>query len=92
MVSSEGFLTAFWADVGYVKLMINFHTPERGQVLRRVTGQVDKEMRGAPTVGVEYNNFMGGTDLVDFFICGLYIVHHSSPGEKVVEILVPLSV
>ena len=42
MSDEEGFLAAFWADVGFVKLMSNFHTPESGQVLRRVTGQADK--------------------------------------------------
>ena len=66
LMSQEGFLAAFWADVGFVKLMSNFHTPECGQVLRRVTGKADKEERGAPTVGVDYNHFMGGTDLKDF--------------------------
>ena len=74
LMSKEGFLAAFWADVGYVKLMSNFHSPEQGQVLRRVSGQADKQERGAPTVGVEYNNFMGGTDLVDF-VRGLYTTH-----------------
>ena len=74
LMSEEGFLAAFWADVGYVKLMSNFHSPEQGQVLRRVSGQADKEKRGAPTVGVEYNHFMGGTDLQDF-IRGLYTTH-----------------
>ena len=74
LMSKEGFLAAFWADVGYVKLMSNFHSPEQGQVLRRVSGQADKQERGAPTVGVEYNSFMGGTDLVDF-IRGLYTTH-----------------
>ena len=74
LMSKEGFLAAFWADVGYVKLMSNFHSPEQGQVLRRVSGQADKEKRGAPTVGVEYNHFMGGTDLQDF-IRGLYTTH-----------------
>ena len=54
--------------------MSNFHSPEQGQVLRRVSGQADKEKRGAPTVGVDYNNFMGGTDLADF-IRGLYTTH-----------------
>lgn len=74
LMSKEGFLSAFWADVGFVKLMSNFHTPESGQVLRRVTGKADKEARGAPTVGVEYNHFMGGTDLKDF-VRGLYTTH-----------------
>ena len=74
LMSKEGFLAAFWADVGYVKLMSNFHSPEQGQVLRRVSGQADKEKRGAPTVGVEYNAFMGGTDLQDF-VRGLYTTH-----------------
>ena len=59
LMSEEGFLAAFWADVGYVKLMSNFHSPEQGQVLRRVSGQADKQKRGALTVGVEYNHFMG---------------------------------
>ena len=74
LMTSEGFLAAYWADVGYVKLMSNFHSPESGQVMRRVTGQADKEARGAPTLGVEYNNFMGGTDLKDF-IRGMYTTH-----------------
>ena len=73
-MSNEGFLAAFWADVGFVKLMSNFHTPESGQVLRRVMGKADKEERGAPTVGVDYNHFMGGTDLKDF-VRGLYTTH-----------------
>ena len=59
LMSRDGFLAAFWADVGYVKLMSNFHSPEQGQVLCRVSGQADKDKKGAPTVGVEYNNFMG---------------------------------
>ena len=67
-MSQEGFLAAFWADVGYVKLMSNFHSQEQGQVLRRVSGQSDKQ---EPTVGVEYNNFMGGTD----YIRGMYTTH-----------------
>ena len=74
LMSKEGFLAAFWADVGYVKLMSNFHDPEAGQVLRRVSGQADKDQRSTPTVGVEYNHFMGDTDLQDF-IRGLYITH-----------------
>ena len=60
-MSREGFLTEFWSDVEYdSKIMSNFNGPVKVQVLRRVSGQADKEERSAPAVGVEYNNFMGG--------------------------------
>ena len=51
LMTSEGFLAAYWADVGYVKLMSNFHSPESGQVMRRMTGQADKEARGRRLLG-----------------------------------------
>ena len=88
-MSREGFLAAFWADVGYVKLMSNFHSPEQGQVLRRVSGQADKEERGAPTVGVEYNNFMGGTDL-RLGRLRARLVHYPPPRQEVVALSVLL--
>ena len=53
--------------------MSNFHTPEQGMVLRKVRGQADRETRGAPLVGQEYNDFMGGTEKKDF-IRGLFTV------------------
>ena len=65
-MTDPGILAAFWSDVGQVKLMSNFHGPKSGFVLRRVSGQTDRVMRPAPTVGVEYNDGMGGTDLFDF--------------------------
>ena len=82
LMSQEGFLAAFWADVGFVKLMSNFHTPESGQVLRRVTGKEDKEERGAPTVGVEYNHFMGVQGLCPGAL------HHPPPREKMVVLFI----
>ena len=65
-MSPEGILAAYWADVGFVKLMSNWHGPEAGQVLRRVEGQADKVERESPLVGEHYNGLMGGTDLNDF--------------------------
>ena len=70
-MTSDGLLTAFWADVGYVKMMSNFHGPESGEVLRCESGRADRVTREAPVLGVEYNYKMGGTDLMDF-IRGLY--------------------
>ena len=70
-MTESGILAAFWSDVGNVKLMYNFHGPRSGHVLRRVSGQADRVPRCAPTVGVEYNDGMGGTDLFDF-MRGLY--------------------
>ena len=66
MMAEPGILAAFWSDVGFVKLMSNFHSPVEGQVLRRVKGEADRVERSAPTVAVGYNNLMGGTDLKDF--------------------------
>ena len=65
-MSPEGILAAYWADVGFVKLMSNWYGPEAGQVLRRVEGQADKVERESPLVGEHYNGLMGGTDLNDF--------------------------
>ena len=65
-MAEPGLLAAFWSDVGLCKLMSNFHLPEEGYVLRRVSGQADKERRTAPTAFVEYNDKMGGVDLKDF--------------------------
>ena len=73
LMAEPGLLAAYWCDVGYVKLMSNFHTPEQGMVLRKVRGQADRETRGAPLVGQEYNDFMGGTDKKDF-MRGLFTV------------------
>lgn len=70
-------MAAFWSDVGFVKLMSNHHTPTSGHVLRRVSGKVEREERCAPTVGVEYNDKMGGTDLKDF-MRGVYTTQRVS--------------
>ena len=70
-MTEPGILAAFWSDVGNVKLMSNFHAPESSFVLRRVSGQADRVVRGAPVVGVGYNKGMGGTDLFDW-MRGLY--------------------
>ena len=77
LMADPGLLAAYWCDVGYVKLMSNFHTPAQGQVLRRVKGQADRQERGAPMVGEEYNDKMGGTDKKDF-MRGLYTVFRRS--------------
>ena len=58
-MTEPGLLAAFWLDVGLCKLMSNFHLPEEGYVLRRMSGQADKERRTAPTAFVEYNDKMG---------------------------------
>ena len=73
MMTPPGLLAAYWSDVGFVKLMSNFHSPESGMVLRRVSGQADREQRAAPRVGGEYNGKMGGTDLKDM-MRGVYTV------------------
>ena len=65
-MTEPGILAAFWSDVGNVKLMSNHHKPKSGYVLRRVSGLADRVQRSAPTVGVEYNDGMGGTDFFDF--------------------------
>ena len=65
-MSEPDILVSFWHDVDFVKLMSNHHMPTSGHVLRRVAGQADRAERTAPTVGVEYNDKMGGTDLKDF--------------------------
>ena len=72
-MAAPGLLAAFWCDVGFVKLMSNFHDPTGGMVLRRVKGQADREERNAPEVGEQYNNKMGGTDLKDM-MRGIYTV------------------
>ena len=63
-MTGDGLLAAYWSDVGYVKLMSNFHEPDGGLVYRRVSGKADKDERDAPGVGVSYNIFMGGTDQI----------------------------
>lgn len=42
-----------------------------------VKGEADSESREAPTVGVEYNDKMGGTDLKDF-MRGLFTTQRTS--------------
>ena len=42
-MAESGLITAYWWDVGYVKLMSNFHTPKQGMVLRKVRGQADRK-------------------------------------------------
>ena len=71
MMTKDGLLAAYWSDVGYVKLMSNFHQPDGDIVHRRVSGKADKDERDAPEVGVGYNGNMGGTDLKDW-LRGLY--------------------
>ena len=71
LMTKDGLLAAYWSDVGFVKLMSNFHEPDGGIVYRRVSGQADKQERDAPTLGVNYNEYMGGTDLMDW-LRGLY--------------------
>ena len=71
MMTADGLLAAYWSDVGFVKLMSNFHKPDEGLVYRRMTGQADRVARTAPEVGVGYNGGMGGTDLNDW-MRGLY--------------------
>ena len=77
LMTDPGILAAFWSDVGMVKLMSNFHSPTSGYVLRKVSGQADRVVRCAPTVGVGYNKGMGGTDLFDF-MRGLYTTLRTS--------------
>ena len=43
----------------------NFHGPTSDVLHRRVRGHADKVLRSAPTMFVEYNRYMGGTDLCD---------------------------
>ena len=57
--------------------MSNFHTPKSGVVLRRESGRADRVSREAPELGVDYNDKMGGTDLMDF-IRGLYTTQRKS--------------
>ena len=71
LMTNDGLLAAYWSDVGYVKLMSNYHQPDGGIVYRRVAGKADKDERDAPAVGVGYNDNMGGTDLKDW-LRGLY--------------------
>ena len=77
LMAEPGLLAAYWCDVGFVKLMSNFHTPSQGMVMRRVKGLAERAERDAPTVGVQYNDFMGGTDKKDF-MRGLYTVYRRS--------------
>ena len=70
-MTDDGLLSAYWSDVGFVKLMSNFHKPTAGLVYRRISGQADRTPRAAPGVGVGYNEGMGGTDLNDW-LRGLY--------------------
>ena len=72
-MAPPGLLAAFWCDVGFVKLMSNFHSPKGGMVLRRVKGKADREARDAPVVGEQYNTKMGGVDLKDM-MRGVYTV------------------
>merc|ERR1719378_369206 len=58
---------AYWGDVGNVKLMSNFHGPAFAKLWRREKGKRDKAERDAPTVAIEYNLYMGGTDGFDFY-------------------------
>ena len=76
-MTPDGLLAAFWADVGFVKMMSNFHGPEEGMVQRREAGLADRVTRGAPVLGVEYNDKMGGTDLMDF-MRGVYTTQRKS--------------
>ena len=71
LMTDDGLLAAYWSDVGFVKLMSNFHEPDPGFVFRRIAGQADKTQRDAPEVGENYNYYMGGTDLVDW-MRGMY--------------------
>ena len=48
LMADPGLLAAYWCDVGFVKLMSNHHTSAAGMVLRRVSGQADREERAAP--------------------------------------------
>ena len=77
MMTPDGLLAAYWADVGFVKMMSNFHGPEAGIVDRRQSGKADRVTRGAPVLGVEYNDKMGGTDLMDF-MRGIYSTQRKS--------------
>lgn len=98
-MTPPGLLAAYWSDVGFVKMMSNYHSPEEGnttcayshtrtytnprhthktgKVLRHVSGQADRVERLAPTLGVDYNDMMGGTDLKDF-MRGLYTTSRTS--------------
>ena len=76
-MTSDGLFAAYWADVGFVKMMSNFHQPDEGLVYRRVSGMADRVERSAPLVGVEYNDKMGGTDLMDF-MRGIYTTSRKS--------------
>ena len=48
LMADPGLLAAYWCGVGFVKLMSNHHTSAAGMVLRRVSGQADREERAAP--------------------------------------------
>ena len=76
-MTSDGLLASFWADVGFVKMMSNFHSPKAGFVRRRQSGVADRVERDAPVLGVEYNDKMGGVDLMDF-IRGKYTTQRRS--------------
>ena len=68
-MTDDGLLAVAWKDVGKTKGMSNFHMPDAGFVERRVTDQKEREHRGEhrndPQCMVEYNKYMGDTDLCD---------------------------
>ena len=64
-MTDDGLLAVAWLDVGKTKAMSNFHSPETACVERRVAGQSERVIRTAPRCMVDYNQYMGGTDLCD---------------------------
>ena len=71
LMSPDALLAAIWHDVGYVKFLSNFHTPDETTCARRVkkdeaANAVNGRVRRATLIGIEmYNKFMGGTDRCD---------------------------
>ena len=73
------FLAVVWRDVGYVKFISTFHSPKEVPIYRRQPGKSAKDERSCIEGIKDYNENMGGTDLLDA------LRYHNSTQRKTVK-------
>ena len=73
------FLAVVWRDVGYVKFISTFHLPKEVLIYRRQPGKSEKDERSCIEGIKDYNQNMGGTDLLDA------LRYHNSTQRKTVK-------
>ena len=66
--TSGGLVALLWHDHKDVYMLTTAHSRSVDTMLKRLKGGHEKEPVTCPTAVIDYNNFMGGVDLMDHYL------------------------